>query len=84
MENALSYYGCESANTAGNENGTGLKTFASYFTSGNPESFFIIVSKSKYGELKTKEIDYVAFRGSRNLKDRNSHTTEYLFTLKKK
>lgn len=50
MENALSYYGCESANTAGNENGTGLKTFASYFTSGNPESFFIIVSKSKYGE----------------------------------
>lgn len=39
---------------------------------------------SKYGELKTKEIDYVAFRGSRNLKDRNVHTTEYLFTLKKK
>lgn len=39
---------------------------------------------SKYGELKTKEIDYVAFRGSRNLKDRNAHTTEYLFTLKKK
>lgn len=38
---------------------------------------------SKYGDLKTKEIDYVAFRGSRNLKDRNIHTTEYLFILKK-
>ena len=39
---------------------------------------------SKYGQLTTKEIDYVAFRGSRNLKDRNIHTTEYLFILKKK
>ena len=31
----------------------------------------------------TPIIDYVAFRGSRNLKDRNIHTTEYLFILKK-
>ena len=38
---------------------------------------------SKYGELKTKEVDYVAFRGSRNLKNRNTHTTEYIFILKK-
>ena len=38
---------------------------------------------SKYGQLTTKEIDYVAFRGSRNLKERNIHTTEYLFILKK-
>ena len=38
---------------------------------------------SKYGELKTKEIDYVAFRGSRNLQNRNIYTTEYLFVLKK-
>ena len=38
---------------------------------------------SKYGEVTVKEIDYVAFRGSRNLKDRNIHTKEYLFTLKK-
>lgn len=38
---------------------------------------------SKYGELTTKEIDYVAFRGSRNFKNRNKHTTEYLFILKK-
>lgn len=38
---------------------------------------------SKYGELKTQGIDYVAFRGSRNLKDRDIHVTEYLFTLKK-
>lgn len=39
---------------------------------------------SKYGTLTTKEIDYVAFRGSRNLQNRNTHTTEYLFILKKK
>ena len=38
---------------------------------------------SKYGDLTTKEIDYIAFRGSRNLKERNIHTTEYLFILKK-
>jgi adenine-specific DNA-methyltransferase len=38
---------------------------------------------SKYGRLTTKEIDYVAFRGSRNLKNRNTHTTEYIFLLKK-
>lgn len=39
---------------------------------------------SKYGDLRTKEIDYVAFRGSRNLNKRNIHTKEYIFTLKKK
>ena len=50
MNNSLSYYGCHSANTAGNENGTGAKSFASYFTASNPESFFVTVSKSKYGE----------------------------------
>lgn len=38
----------------------------------------------KYGELTTKEIDYIAFRGSRNLRNRNTHTTEYIFVLKKK
>ena len=37
----------------------------------------------KYGELTTKEIDYIAFRGSRNLQNRDIHTTEYLFILKK-
>ena len=38
---------------------------------------------SRYGELKVREIDYIAFRGSRNLKGRNIRTTEYLFVLKK-
>lgn len=38
---------------------------------------------NKYGELITKEIDYIAFRGSRNLHNRDIHTTEYLFILKK-
>ena len=37
----------------------------------------------KYGKVSIKEIDYVAFRGSRNLKNRNTHTTEYIFVLKK-
>ncbi len=38
---------------------------------------------SKYGKLTTNGIDYIAFRGSRNLKKRNTHTTEYIFVLKK-
>ena len=38
---------------------------------------------SKYGDVTSKNIDYIAFRGSRNLKERELHTTEYLFTLKK-
>lgn len=38
---------------------------------------------SKYGDLSTKEVDYIAFRGSRNLNKRNTHTTEYIFVLKK-
>ena len=37
----------------------------------------------KYGELKTVEIPYNTFRGSRNLKDRPSYVSEYLFILKK-
>ena len=37
----------------------------------------------KYGELKTVEIKYNTFRGSRNLKNRNIHVSEYLFVLKK-
>lgn len=38
---------------------------------------------SKYGTLDIKNINYVAFRGSRNLNNRDIHTTEYLFILKK-
>lgn len=38
---------------------------------------------SKYGTLDIKNIEYIAFRGSRNLNNRNIHTTEYLFILKK-
>jgi adenine-specific DNA-methyltransferase len=37
----------------------------------------------KCGSLKTVEIKYNAFRGSRNLKNRNIHVSEYLFILKK-
>lgn len=38
---------------------------------------------SKYGTVTVKEINYVTFRGCRNLKDRNKHTIEYIFTVKK-
>ncbi|MCM1322134.1 MAG: DNA adenine methylase [Bacteroides sp.] len=38
---------------------------------------------SKYGRLKTAEIKYNTFRGSRNLRSRDIHVREYLFVLKK-
>ncbi|MBR1535853.1 MAG: DNA adenine methylase [Treponema sp.] len=37
----------------------------------------------KYGKLETVEITYNAFRGSRNLKNRDIHVSEYLFVLEK-
>ena len=37
----------------------------------------------KYGKCKTQEIRYNAFRGSRNLKNRDIHVCEYLFILQK-
>ena len=37
----------------------------------------------KYGEVSVKEIQYNAFRGSRNLKDRDTYVDEYLFILHK-
>lgn len=37
----------------------------------------------KYGDVKTVEIAYNTFRGSRNLRNRNIHVSEYLFILKK-
>ena len=38
---------------------------------------------AKYGEVKTVEITYNTFRGSRNLQNRSIHVSEYLFVLKK-
>jgi len=38
----------------------------------------------KYGKLKTVEITYNTFRGSRNLQNRDIHVSEYLFVLEKK
>ena len=37
----------------------------------------------KYGEVSVKEIQYNAFKGSRNLKNRDTYVDEYLFILKK-
>lgn len=38
---------------------------------------------SRYGTLKIAELPYHTFRGSRNLRSRSLHTSEYLFVLKK-
>lgn len=37
----------------------------------------------KYGKVKTVEIEYNTFRGSRNLRNRDIHVSEYLFILEK-
>ena len=37
----------------------------------------------KYGKVKTVEIQYNTFRGSRNLKNRDIHVNEFLFVLEK-
>ncbi len=37
----------------------------------------------KYGDLKTVEINYNTFRGCRNLQNRATHVSEYIFVLKK-
>ena len=44
--NAISEYGCESAKTAGNENGMGLKSSASYFTQFSDNSMLVLASKT--------------------------------------
>lgn len=38
----------------------------------------------KYGKIKSVQIPYNTFRGSRNLKSRSIHVREYLFVLEKK
>ena len=37
----------------------------------------------KYGKVKTIEITYNTFRGSRNLQNRDIQVSEYLFVLEK-
>ena len=55
-----------------------IKIFAMLYTKEEMQEML-----SKYGTVRVKEIDYVTFRGCRNLKDRNKHTIEYIFTVKK-
>lgn len=38
---------------------------------------------SQFGNVESKRIKYNTFRGSRNLRERDIHTNEYLFLLKK-
>lgn len=80
IDNALSFYGCESANTAGNENGTGLKSFASYFTNGNSESFFMVVSKSGYGEYACGLIshDGLVYLNEADFEEKDKQFIEYV------
>ncbi|MBQ9437676.1 MAG: hypothetical protein IJU50_05040, partial [Lachnospiraceae bacterium] len=39
---------------------------------------------SRYGRVRTAEIPYPAFRGSRNLSGRSLRVSEYLFVLEKR
>lgn len=54
----------------------------------NSEGFISFIEMEnmleRYGSLKTVEIKYNTFRGSRNLKNRSIHVSEYLFILEKK
>ena len=38
---------------------------------------------SEFGKVKERRIKYNTFRGSRNLRERNIYTNEFLFLLKK-
>ena len=53
----------------------------------NSEGFITFDQMSKmlkkYGSLKTVQINYNTFRGSRNLNNRSIHVSEYLFVLEK-
>ncbi|NLK46970.1 MAG: DNA adenine methylase [Treponema sp.] len=53
----------------------------------NSEGFITFNEMSEmlknYGKLKTIEITYNTFRGSRNLRSRDIHVSEYLFVLEK-
>lgn len=54
---AISMYGCESANTAGNENGMGLKCAASYFVQYFTDAMLVVASKSNGNECGIGWID---------------------------
>ena len=79
-----------------NKNRTALKSLEKIISS--LDAKFIIISYnsegfitfeemtqmlSQYGTVKTVAIKYNAFRGSRNLKERDIHVKEFLFILKK-
>ena len=57
MHKALTKYGCDSANTAGNQNGVGMKAAAAYFLKDQEGAFTVVVSKSKSGEYSYGLID---------------------------
>ena len=58
-------------------------TIISYNSEGFISFDQMVQMLQKYGEVKTVEINYNTFRGSRNLQNRSIHVSEYLFVLKK-
>ncbi len=54
----------------------------------NSEGFIgfdrMLAMLKKYGSVKTSAVKYNVFRGSRNLRQRNMHVSEYLFVVTKK
>lgn len=65
------------------ENCNASYTIVSYSSDGFIKYDDMISIMEKYGNLSIEEIEYPTFRGSRNLKDRAKHVTEYLFILEK-
>lgn len=47
MLDAVTVIGCDSANTAGNENGTGIKSAAAYVTKNSNDSILVVASKKR-------------------------------------
>ena len=57
LDKALDKFGCESANTSGNQNGSGMKNTSSYFIDDNDASVSIVVSKGKGDQYSYGLID---------------------------
>lgn len=65
------------------ENCNAAYIIVSYSSDGFIKYDDMVSIMGKYGNLSVEKIIYPTFRGSRNLKDRAKHVTEYLFILEK-
>ncbi|WP_038107856.1 DNA adenine methylase [Treponema pedis] len=56
----------------------------SYNSEGFIDFYDMLLMLKKYGNTRTVSIEYNTFRGSRNLRQRDIHVSEYLFILEKR